>query len=257
MRGPEKPCEPPNIRPFKKEQPKILSDVFKTEEEEEKFLFKPSIPQKESTLTLKPEDFIIKQSPKKVVSVPGDAKTKLKTSSFGHVVNPDETKSKTVASTKASKSELNVPEPVAPAKLIKDKPKAPEPVAPTKLIKDKPLDNLVKPAIPTPLKMSKSKEDLKPEVVTETRSSEVQKTEDSIEEILSKGANKKELDNSLMELRIKRSQIQKIVLDFEMKELSGEISPEELKEKKMKLAFLEKKIDDQINQIQNLLNSLT
>ena len=257
MRGPEKPWEPPNIRPFKKEQPKILSDVFKTEEEQEKVLFKPSIPQKESTLTLKPEDFIIKQSPKKVVSVPGDAKTKLKTSSFGHVVNPDETKSKLVASTKASKSDLNVPEPVAPAKLIKDKPKAPEPVAPTKLIKDKTLDNLVKPAIPTPLKMSKSPEDLKPEVVTETNSSEVQKTGDSIEGILSKGANKKELDNSLMELKIKRAQIQNMVLDFEMKELSGEITPEELKEKKMKLAILEKKIDDQINQIQNILNSLT
>ena len=41
-----------------------------------------------------------------------------------------------------------------------------------------------------------------------------------------------------------------------MQELSGEITAEELSEKKMKLMILEKKTDKQIHEIQKILDNL-
>ena len=42
-------------------------------------------------------------------------------------------------------------------------------------------------------------------------------------------------------------------LEFDMKELSGEITEEELEEKKNKISKYKKKIDDQILELQKLL----
>ena len=73
---------------------------------EPEIIIKPKIQQANVGLNLNPEDFMVKQRPKTVTTVPKDAKNKLKTSPFGHVSNP---------------VELKKPIPVSPAKLIKPK----------------------------------------------------------------------------------------------------------------------------------------
>ena len=61
------------------------------------------------------------------------------------------------------------------------------------------------------------------------------------------------IKKSLIELKIKKSNISKMSIDFEMKELMGEITPIELQEKKDKLDAIIKKIDNEINDLQNIL----
>ena len=56
-----------------------------------------------------------------------------------------------------------------------------------------------------------------------------------------------------MELKIKKANISKMSLDFEMKELTGEITTEEYDEKISKLKIVEKKIDDQIAELEKYL----
>ncbi|MFX0047143.1 MAG: hypothetical protein ACFE8G_03145, partial [Candidatus Hermodarchaeota archaeon] len=64
-----------------------------------------------------------------------------------------------------------------------------------------------------------------------------------------------ELENSLMDLRIKKASITKMALDFDMKELAGEITTDELEIKKQKLKIIEANIDKQIIDLEKLLKS--
>ncbi|MHA1471786.1 MAG: hypothetical protein ACTSQW_01665, partial [Promethearchaeota archaeon] len=64
---------------------------------------------------------------------------------------------------------------------------------------------------------------------------------------------KADLEKSLMDLKIKKANIAKMSLDYDMKELTGEITEEELKEKKKKVSAIEKDINVQIKEIENLL----
>ena len=64
---------------------------------------------------------------------------------------------------------------------------------------------------------------------------------------------KDELEKSLMDLKIKKANITKISLDFDMKELTGEITAEELEMKKQKLKTIEVNIEQQIQNIKKLL----
>ncbi len=66
--------------------------------------------------------------------------------------------------------------------------------------------------------------------------------------------SKRNLKKSLIELKIKKANLSKTSIDFEMKELMGEINAVELQEKKEKLNELIKKIDLQIEELQNLLS---
>ena len=61
------------------------------------------------------------------------------------------------------------------------------------------------------------------------------------------------IKNSLLELKIKKANISKMSIDFEMKELMGEITPIELQEKKDKLDAIIKKINYEINELQSLI----
>ena len=58
-----------------------------------------------------------------------------------------------------------------------------------------------------------------------------------------------------MDLRIKKANITKMSLDFDMKELTGEITPEELETKKQKLKVIEANIDQQIRDLKKLLGN--
>jgi len=65
---------------------------------------------------------------------------------------------------------------------------------------------------------------------------------------------KKDIKQSLLELKIKKANISKMSIDFDMKELMGEITPLELQEKKDKLNVIIQKIDDEIKELENLLS---
>ncbi|GAG87403.1 unnamed protein product, partial [marine sediment metagenome] len=64
----------------------------------------------------------------------------------------------------------------------------------------------------------------------------------------------KDLKQSLLELKIKKANISKMSIDFDMKELMGEITPIELQEKKDKLNAIIQKIDDEIKELEKLLS---
>ena len=193
-------------------------------------------------IEINPEDFIIRQRPKEakaIVTSPKDTKTKLKTSAYGHVLNPEEIKTQ-------------APEPVSPIKLTEQKPKSPVPVAPTKLINQEPDVSLIKPSIPPAPEISKVPEVLETPVVH----TPPQKLEKSLTEVTEVKFNKKELENQLMDLKIQHSKLEKLAIDFDMQELTGEITTEQLEEKKGKLETMEIKINEQIQEIQEILKNL-
>ena len=234
---------PPALKKLEKgELPNTLIEALKAEEEEKKQVSKPLIRDEATGIEINPEDFIIRQRPKEakaIVTSPKDTKTKLKTSAYGHVLNPEEIKTQ-------------APEPVSPIKLTEQKPKSLVPVAPTKLINQEPDVSLIKPNIPPAPEISKVPEVLETPVVH----TPPQKLEKSLTEVTEEKFNKKELENQLMDLKIQHSKLEKLAIDFDMQELTGEITTEQLKEKKGKLETMEIKINEQIQEIQEILKNL-
>ena len=64
---------------------------------------------------------------------------------------------------------------------------------------------------------------------------------------------KADIEKSLMDLRIKKANVSKMALDFDMKELTGEITGDELNEKKERLKAVEANIDKQIEDLERML----
>jgi hypothetical protein len=223
-------------------------------------IIKPKIPQNNIGLNLNPEDFMVKQRPKTVTAVPKDAKNKLKTSPFAHVSNPVDlkpsipvsptnlTKSSTptgfIPPSKDERSKVH-PKPTIPegktTRINKDPALSPVPVSPTSLIKPKEQAIAPKP-IKTPTPAT-------PSAVPQKKDSAPVPTPSGAVNVQQKG----ELENSLMDLRIKKANITKMSLDFDMKELTGEITPDELETKKQKLKVIESNIDRQIKDLEKLL----
>jgi small GTP-binding protein len=258
---PEKSA-PPKIP--KTEEPETEKAGFKKIEEEKETsepeaLIKPKILQEKVELALNPEDFMVKPRPKTVTVVPKDAKNKLKTSPFAQVTNP---------------TEVETPVPVTPTKLIKTKPPAlftptkkidtpiipkksevppskvfevpkeitqpPTPVSPTELIKPK-----AKVVAVTPSKILSTEP---PTTTQKTAEPTVQATSTGIS--MEQRAN---IEKSLMDLKIKKANISKMSLDFDMKELTGEITSEELEEKKGKMDAIKADLNQQIKELEQLL----
>lgn len=248
----------------KTEEPEPEKAGFKKIEEEKETsepeaLIKPKAPQEKVELALNPEDFMVKPRSKTVTVVPKDAKNKLKTSPFAQVSNP--TKSKTpVPLTPTELIKAKPPASFAPAKKIdapiipkksedtpskvfeipKEITQPPTPVSPTELIKPKAKDVAV-----TPSKILSTD----PPITTQkTAESTVQdtSTEISMEQ-------RAELEKSLMDLKIKKANISKISLDFDMKELTGEITSKELEEKKSKMDAIKTDLNQQIKDLEQLL----
>jgi len=266
----EKTVVPPH--PIKSAPPKIpkteepkpeKADFKKIEEEKEtsepEALIKPKIPQEKVELALNPEDFMVKPRPKTVTVVPKDAKNKLKTSPFAQITNP---------------TEFKIPVPVTPTKLIKAEPYAS--LIPTKKINapiipenselppskvfevPKEITQPPTPVSPTELIKPKAK------VVTETPSkilsteptTTTQKTADPTVQVTSTQISMEQranLEKSLMDLKIKKANVSKMSLDFDMKELIGEITSEELEEKKSKMEAIKADLDQQIKELEQLL----
>ena len=269
--GLKKPSIPPALGALKK--PKLIPKTEESEPEKEGFkkieeeketsepesLIKPKIPQEKIELALNPEDFMVKPRSKTVMVVPKDAKNKLKTSPFAQVTNPTESK---------------IPVPVTPTKLIKAKPRAsftptkkidapiipkksevipskvfeipkeikqsPTPVSPTELIKPE-----AKVVAVTPSKILSTDPPTTTQKIAESTVQDAS-TEISIEQ-------RAELEKSLMDLKIKKANISKMSLDFDMKELTGEITSEELEEKKSKMDAIKTDLNQQIKELEQLL----
>lgn len=281
------------ISPEKLEEPTLLvkESTFKKidsaiEESNEavKEMQVPKAPQKMG-LELNPEDFMVKQRPKTVTEVPKDAKHKLKTSPYAHVsnqvkgktpvpVNPvNMIKPKSFIPPKpqgqqaakpsmkgtqppqkemlktpfASKSSSKPPTPVSkpvlptsPLESIKTPPKVASKPSETPM-QVNPMSKPV-PTTPEPKVSSEPPKEPQPQVV-----------DSGIEKTKIDSNQKSALEKSLMDLKVKKANISKMALDLDMKELTGEITPEELEEKKTKLEKIEGNINKQIQDIEEML----
>jgi len=190
-------------------------------------------------LKLNPEDFMVKIRPKTLGPVPIGAKSKLKTSAYGHVKNVHKEREKVdIAQTKksikidVSENSSKVISPTRPSELFNDS----APLPPQKSSK-----------VP---KVDESVEIEKSSILKEPIQKSVEKDIPSPTIDIKQGEHAKK---TLIELKLKKVDLYKMSLDFDMKELSGEITTEELEEKKKKINKFEEKIEDQIQELQKLL----
>ncbi len=182
------------------------------------------IKQENIGLKLNPEDFMVRARPKTISIVPEDAKSKLKMSSDIQVTKREESKA---------------PVPVAPLKLMEEK---------SKLMRSQPISTITSKTILEPIErkiLQKSSE-----VQQKPQSSEIQKKPSTINP-----QQKEKLRQSLLDLKIRKAHLTKMSLDFEMQELKGEITPEDLQDKKDKIKIMMDKIDQQIQEFDDLLNN--
>lgn len=192
-------------------------------------------------LQLNPEDFMVKKRPKRVGTVPKDAKTKLKTTSFGHVKN---------------KSKKRKRKPMSPSDLLKEKSKKSKDADSKEKYPKPPEKTETESEVKVSSSDTTTASDASPSPATESKAKKTGKigSEVSIEASSSTEQKKDDLEDTLMDLKIKKAKISKMGLDFEMQELSGEITAEELNAKTKRLNALEKKLTDQIKEISELLN---
>ena len=260
---PKIPTATPLLRPKEVEvagkKPELVETIEQKKiiiqnQTESEMLVQPQTKKTVAGLNLNPEDFMVKQRPKTVTFVPKDAKNKLKTSPFAQVINPTISKkpvpiSPTELVSKkiplGFKPPLKNATPKIPTSEMSEIPKEPTPppipVNPTTLIKPPP-----KIAPPKPPK--------EPSVKTQPDVAQVETTADMpAKAILVDATQKASLEKSLMDLKIKKANTTKMSLDFDMKELTGEITREVLEEKKKKLSTIEKNIDEQIKETEKLL----
>jgi len=244
-------------------QPKDIKkpDILKVEKPSEpEIIIKPKIQQANVGLNLNPEDFMVKQRPKTVTTVPKDAKNKLKTSPFAHVSNPMQPKQpilNTPTELKKTKTPAGF---IPPSKGVKPKVQI-KPNIPTPKLSGMPGDSAPPPIPVNPTTLIKPREQViavKPVKAPVSTIPPVvpQKIEVSPAQTPLTGVDtqqKAELEKSLMDLKIKKANITKLSLDFDMKELTGEITSEELKVKKQKLKTIEASIEQQIQDIKKLL----
>lgn len=218
-------------------------------------LQKPESPPLDVGLNLNPEDFMVKERPKTITTVPKDAKEKLTISPYAQVENQQAKKEpKAVAPTKLIKPKSIkqvTPPKLKPTPVTQKPPEIPPPVStrpteqqltpvpvvPTKLIKPekKPVAPPQKPVPDAP--------------ITTTQQKSAQSEPGTTLDIQQKG----DLEKSLMDLKIKKANISKMSLEFDMKELTGEITAKELEDKKNKLREIEKNINSQIHELEELL----
>jgi len=256
-----------------------------TESNETKKQVEPKPPVQKMGLELNPEDFMVKQRPKTVTKVPKDAKHKLKTSPYAHVTNPEKDKPpvpinpvnlikpksfippkakgmqpSSISSKESQAAKEGLPKTISSMKspsqppLPTSIPSSPPSITPE--LKISPKEVSKQPEIPIPVSpMSKptpivSEPKATPEAPKE---SEPNASVPPPESLKVDSKQKAELENSLMDLKVKKANISKMALDLDMKELTGEITPEELEQKKTKLEKIEANINKQIQEIEQML----
>jgi small GTP-binding protein len=210
-------------------------------------------------LKLSPEDFLIRAKPKSVRFVPDDAKTKLKMSQNVQVNR---------------EAELKTPTPISPLKLMEQKNKldsspsetslSPKPTLKTEdfkaseksieLKKKLSIENTPTKPISNNLQSISVIKEGKTEIVSKENEVKSEESENQSEISKLNIQEKKNLKKSLLELKIRKSHLNKMILDYEMQELKGEITDEELDSKNQKVKIMLDKIDKQIQDLEKLLN---
>jgi len=256
-------------------------DIAIKERDDKKEKVEPAVAPQMLGLDLNPEDFMVKQRPKTVTEVPKDAKHKLKTSPYAHVSNPEKVKTpvpvnpvnlikpKSFIPPKVQGMHPNKTTPQEPKLAKKDwskiLPASKTPVSTSTPSPPKSTPPEVQPPpkqIPTPSETPTpvnpiSKPILSPSepIPTSETSKEIPPQIDipQPEKVRVDSQQKAELEKSLMDLKVKKANISKMALDLDMKELTGEITPGELEEKKAKLEKIEDTINEQIKDIEEML----
>ncbi|MFX1454494.1 MAG: ADP-ribosylation factor-like protein [Promethearchaeota archaeon] len=187
--------------------------------------------------TLNPEDFMVKIRPKTMGSVPKDARSKLKTSAYGQVKNiptqkGDRAQIKKTVEIDITEKRSDSKPPTRPSELFNDN----IPLSTQQSSKPIKIENPIEIATPNVSKQPGAEQ------------MEVFKASPAIDITQVEHAKK-----TLIELKLKKADLYKMALDFDMKELNGEITTEELEEKKKKIKEYEDKIEKQIQEMQNLL----
>jgi len=239
--------------PLKKRGKSKTPTVIKKDAQEPEHLFKPVIPQTKIGIKLNPEDFMIKRRPKSVGDIPKDARDKLKTTPYAHVTNQPQPKAQAPISPVQLPTEIindttaQIKKPAVP--IISQEPlKQSTPVVTSQHLP------VVVPITPQrsikAIDTSEPIQELRTDVLKETPSTIVEPPQ--ARSILDP-QQKSNIEKTLMDLKIKKANISKMGLDYEMKELRGEITAEELDLKKQKLESIEKKINEQIESLEKLL----
>ncbi|MFX1411811.1 MAG: ADP-ribosylation factor-like protein, partial [Promethearchaeota archaeon] len=186
---------------------------------------------KEIGLNLNPEDFMVKQRPKTVTVVPKDAKEKLTISPYAQVSNQEVQKKEEGAKFIPPNSKMSSIKPSTVEDSIKRPPQ----------ITGSTAENAIKPP--------RSPPSAPPEVPIETISQKESVTDKAPQDT----PQKSNLEKSLIDLKIKKANLSKMSVEFDMKELTGEITAKELEDKKSKLRGIEENINNQIKEIEELL----
>jgi hypothetical protein len=255
----EKPTIPvipgmPKI-PKKPILPKALANAENIEKEEG-IIIKPKIETGKLTLKLNPEDFMIKQRPKTITAVPKDARLKLKTSPFAPVSNPTETPPPKgpVAPTQLIKTKSSIPTSIPQLAAPLSVPSHPPIPSPQPAV---PLPEPSQPPMPTPqpaTQIPKSPPKAIPLSQPFAPAPSAPAPEIAPDVLKAQQAQQSQnLKQTIMDLKIKKANLQKMTLEFEMQELTGEISTEELEQKKVRMNALVQKVDQQIHDLENML----
>jgi hypothetical protein len=267
--------EPGTKEPKEKMISTPISQIEPPKPAEEEKLIDANIKLEHEGLKLNPDDFIVKQRPKTITDVPKDAKNKLKTSPFGVVSNAPTAptspqpvspfkliekeqsefpKSPTTPQVEQIKTEFDsAPQPKQPrvttVPIQTQTPPTPDPGSqplPTQPTKPQPIPTQPIPTQPIPTQpipstpIQDKEKDLAP-IKEETLIKEMDQQQ------------KSELEKSLMDLKIKKANLSKIALDYDMKELTGEITADELNEKKQKLEKIQESVNKQIEDLEGML----
>ncbi|MFX1498709.1 MAG: ADP-ribosylation factor-like protein [Promethearchaeota archaeon] len=248
LKKPKMPEKPSPIEPitFKKPVEMITEPVAPKRFEPESTSSSSQEPEpvfpKQTGLDLNPDDFMVKQRPKTITTVPKDAKEKLKISPYAQVTNEEVKpipKDEELKKLTPPKSFVPLKSSIASAK-IEDSPQIAE-------TDTKPLEpeDVIKPQRSPPSRP--------PEISTEPVSEEISPVDESNTQNVPEKAN---LEKTLIDLKIKKANLSKMSLDFDMKELTGEITAKELEDKKSKLREIEENINNQIKEVEELLKNI-
>jgi small GTP-binding protein len=261
LKKPNLPEKVPTLEPKVFTEPKQMIKEAKVPESLEGKT-SPTIPREaeapppsEIGLNLNPEDFMVKQRPKTVTIVPKDAKEKLTISPYGQVKNQEvENKIKAESPTELIPSKPSTPleSSIKPPKPL-EHPKIEDSIKETpQIIETKTIPNIVDPE--KLIKPTRSPPSASPEQISkvpiEVTLQKITSTEPSTTPEIPQKSN---LEKTLIDLRIKKANLSKMSLDFDMKELTGEITAKELEDKKSKLKGIEDNINNQIKEIEELL----
>ncbi|MHA1671589.1 MAG: ADP-ribosylation factor-like protein [Promethearchaeota archaeon] len=257
----KKPTLPPKPSVSKVKAPSSMPKMKpKTFTGEEEPIIQPKIDLSKSGLNLNPDDFMIKKRPKTITTVPKDAKTKLKTSPFAQVSNPlKDLTPKTVPPIKLIKPKVKTSSPVKAPPEISSKESIP--AAPLKQVQTPPKIPIKKnvpppPVDPVHLTTPKSKVITPPKFPppeTEKTGKIKESSDMPLKEENLTIEQKSDIEKSLIDLKIKKANISKMALDFDMKELTGEITSDEVEEKKKKLDLIQQNLLAQIKELEDML----